>query len=146
MKSSRLHSLRAPHHLSRSLRTPGPWLCTRQSTYRGRPVYPHSASATPPADDTDANSPARPEGESALKEEAASPPSKFKLWLACIKPPMYTVAITPMVLAAVLAYFVTGVFNGAACSNLTLGGILVIAWLNLRCVIHQSVRPCAACA
>lgn len=91
---------------------------------------PHVTNATPAADDSSANW-SRPDLDAADVHPAA-PPSKVKLWLACIKFPMYTVAITPMVLGAVLAYYVTGVFNGAACSNLTLGGILVIAWLNLR--------------
>lgn len=68
--------------------------------------------------------------------KAAEPdprPSKFKLWLLCIKPPMYAVGIAPMVLAAALAYLLTGIFP-ATCGDFTLGGILVIAWLNLRCV------------
>lgn len=63
--------------------------------------------------------------------EPDSKPSKFKLWLLCIKPPMYAVAIAPMMLAAALAYLVTGIFP-ATCGDFTLGGILVIAWLNLR--------------
>lgn len=50
---------------------------------------------------------------------------------------MYTVAIAPMVLGAALAYVVTGVFP-ATCGDFVLGGILVIAWLNLRYVsIHK---------
>jgi hypothetical protein len=60
-------------------------------------------------------------------------PSKLKLWLLCIKPPMYAVGIAPMVLAAALTYLTTGVFP-ATCGNFTLGGILVIAWLNLRSI------------
>eukprot|EP00892_Ulva_mutabilis_P006111 jgi/Ulvmu1/3872/UM018_0091.1 len=82
---------------------------------------------TAPADDPSWPQPA----EAATEVEADSSPSTLRLWLQCIKPPMYTVAVTPMVLGAVLAYYVTGVFNGAACTNLTVGGILVIAWLNL---------------
>lgn len=58
-------------------------------------------------------------------------PSKLKLWLLCIKPPMYAVGIAPMVLAGALAYVVTGTFP-ETCGDFTFGGILVIAWLNLR--------------
>ena len=68
--------------------------------------------------------------------EPDSKPSKFKLWLLCIKPPMYAVGVAPMVLAAALAYVLTGIFP-ATCGDFTLGGILVIAWLNLRYVLIQ---------
>jgi hypothetical protein len=59
-------------------------------------------------------------------------PSKLELWKMCIKPQMYTVAISPMVIGAALAYYVSGTFATNVCSKLLLGGILVIAWLNIR--------------
>jgi hypothetical protein len=65
-------------------------------------------------------------------------PSKLQLWKMCIKVPMYTVAIAPMVIGAALAYFVTGVMAANTCSKLMLGGILVIAWLNIRFDPSQS--------
>ena len=129
--SSSMHTLSGPSRLS--------WRLPRDSASRSfctlhrlQPGtgWKYSANATRSADDASANWPMP--ATAAPEVETATAPSKFKLWMACIKPPMYTVAITPMVLGAVLAYYVTGVFNGAACSNLTIGGILVIAWLNLR--------------
>lgn len=134
MVSPPLQLLRIPQSRRRSLHDLRPR--QRYDLYRNRslPLSRHVAHAAPPEGDASSSTwpgPGPPESNVAEQKEA-DPPSKFKLWLACIKPLMYSVAITPMVLGAVLAYLVTGVFNGAACGNLTLGGILVIAWLNLR--------------
>ena len=69
----------------------------------------------------------------ASKKQDAKEESKFKLWLLCVKPPMYSVAVAPMVLGAGLAFMLSGTFPTAACNNFIIGGILIIAWLNLRC-------------
>lgn len=64
---------------------------------------------------------------------ASQQPSRAQLWKMCIKLPMYTVAVAPMVVGTALAYFVTGAFASQVCKDLLLGGIFVIAWLNIRC-------------
>ena len=51
----------------------------------------------------------------------------------CIKPPMYTVGVAPMVVGAALGYYVTGVFAAEVCRSMLIGAVLVIAWLNIRC-------------
>jgi hypothetical protein len=61
-----------------------------------------------------------------------SSPSKLQLWMMCVKPPMYSVGVAPVLVASGLAYLATGSFNGKACSDLVIGSILVIAWLNMR--------------
>ena len=56
---------------------------------------------------------------------------KKKLWLAAIKPPMYTVALIPISFGTALAYRETGLFDRAIFLTFLLSAILIIAWLNL---------------
>ena len=63
--------------------------------------------------------------------------SKLSLWKMCIKPPMYTVGLAPMVTGAAVAYFTTGVFAGEVLKSLLLGSVLIIAWLNIRCGLNM---------
>jgi hypothetical protein len=76
-------------------------------------------------------------------ERANAKVYKLKLWMLCIKPPMYSVCIAPMVLGAALAYVVSGTFPASACGDLTLGGIFFIAWLNLRFVVSETLATSA---
>jgi 2-carboxy-1,4-naphthoquinone phytyltransferase len=57
--------------------------------------------------------------------------SRFKLWMAAIKPPMYSVAIIPILVGSAIAFYQTGAFDWRVFSTFTLSGILIIAWLNL---------------
>ena len=71
-----------------------------------------------------------------IVEETASPivnqsPSKRQLWLAAIKPPMYTVAVIPISFGTALAYWETGKFHLLTYLTFLLSAILIIAWLNL---------------
>ncbi|AFZ48212.1 1,4-dihydroxy-2-naphthoate phytyltransferase [Cyanobacterium stanieri PCC 7202] len=61
----------------------------------------------------------------------ANPQTKSKLWLAAIKPPMYTVAVIPISFGTAFAYFATGIFNLSVFLTFLLSAIAIIAWLNL---------------
>ncbi|MEO1145518.1 MAG: 2-carboxy-1,4-naphthoquinone phytyltransferase [Cyanobacteria bacterium J06638_22] len=57
-------------------------------------------------------------------------PSK-KLWMAAIKPPMYSVAVMPILLGAALAFYQTRLFDPARFLTFVLSAILILAWENL---------------
>lgn len=59
------------------------------------------------------------------------PPSKAKLWLAAIKPPMYTVAIIPITVGTAAAFGETGLFYPKIFGTFLTSAILIIAWLNI---------------
>lgn len=58
-------------------------------------------------------------------------PSKAKLWLAAIKPPMYTVAIIPITVGTASAFGETGIFDFKIFGTFLISAILIIAWLNI---------------
>lgn len=57
--------------------------------------------------------------------------TRAQLWLAAAKPPMYTVAIAPVVVGAALAKASLGYFPWSTVWDLTWPSVLVILWLNL---------------
>ncbi len=59
------------------------------------------------------------------------PPSKGKLWLAAIKPPMYSVAIVPITVGTATAFGETGRFDLSIFGTFLTSAILIIAWLNI---------------
>lgn len=58
-------------------------------------------------------------------------PSKRKLWLAAIKPPMYSVAIMPIWVGSAIAFFQTQTMNWGIFSTFMTAAILILAWENL---------------
>lgn len=58
-------------------------------------------------------------------------PSQRKLWLAAIKPPMYSVAVIPITVGTAAAFAQTQVFNSKIFLTFLLSAIAIIAWLNL---------------
>lgn len=56
--------------------------------------------------------------------------SNSKLWMAAIKPPMYTVAIIPIWIGTAVAFAETRNLQGAIFSVFLSSAILIIAWLN----------------
>lgn len=58
-------------------------------------------------------------------------PAARKLWLAAIKPPMYSVAVMPMVVGSAIAYAETGQFNSGIFALFMLSAVLILAWENL---------------
>ncbi|NJL46988.1 MAG: 2-carboxy-1,4-naphthoquinone phytyltransferase [Leptolyngbyaceae cyanobacterium SM2_5_2] len=65
-------------------------------------------------------------------------PSTRKLWLAAIKPPMYSVAIMPILTGSVAAYAETGQFWGAIFWTFLMAAILILAWENLSNDVFDS--------
>ena len=63
---------------------------------------------------------------------------KFKLWLAAIKPPMYTVAIIPITVGSVVAYSQTRSLNLTILATFLGSAIAIIAWLNISNDVFDS--------
>lgn len=58
-------------------------------------------------------------------------PNNSKLWLAAIKPPMYSVAIIPIWVGTAVAFAETNRINWSIFSTFLISAILILAWLNL---------------
>ena len=58
-------------------------------------------------------------------------PAARKLWLAAMKPPMYSVAIMPIVVGSAIAYAETSRFNSGIFALFLLAAVLILAWENL---------------
>ena len=54
-----------------------------------------------------------------------------RLWLAAIKPPIYSVAIVPIAVGTAVAYAETNLFDGQSFFTFLGSAVLIIAWLNL---------------
>lgn len=61
-----------------------------------------------------------------------------KLWLAALKPPMYSVAVVPITVGTAIAYGETGQFVAGRFGLFLLSAILIIAWLNLSNDVFDS--------
>ena len=69
-------------------------------------------------------------------ESIAKP--KPKLWLAAIKPPMYTVAIIPITVGSTVAYAQTQSIDLNILGTFLLSAIAIIAWLNISNDVFDS--------
>lgn len=65
-------------------------------------------------------------------------PTRRRLWLAAIKPPMYSVAIVPISLGTAIAYAQTQLFDSRLFVTFLLAAIAIIAWLNLSNDVFDS--------
>jgi 2-carboxy-1,4-naphthoquinone phytyltransferase len=63
---------------------------------------------------------------------------KFKLWLAAIKPPMYTVAIIPITVGSAVAYGQTQAIDLNIMRTFLGSAIAIIAWLNISNDVFDS--------
>ncbi|MEB3224666.1 MAG: 2-carboxy-1,4-naphthoquinone phytyltransferase [Synechococcus sp.] len=61
----------------------------------------------------------------------AHPEASPRLWLAAIKPPIYTVAVTPVMVTTAAAYGEFGVFDPVRFGIFLGAAICLIAWMNL---------------
>lgn len=61
-----------------------------------------------------------------------------KLWMAAIKPPMYSVAIMPIWVGTAVAYAETKTFNGVVFSTFVAAAILILAWENISNDVFDS--------
>lgn len=65
-------------------------------------------------------------------------PSTRKLWLAAIKPPMYSVAVMPIVVGSMVAYADTGTFDRWIFFTFLMASVLILAWENLSNDVFDS--------
>lgn len=63
---------------------------------------------------------------------------KSKLWLAAIKPPMYSVAVIPIWVGTAIAFAETGTIQSGIFSTFLLAAILIVAWINLSNDVFDS--------
>lgn len=61
-----------------------------------------------------------------------------KLWMAAIKPPMYSVAIMPIWVGTAVAFAETKTFNGVVFSTFVAAAILILAWENITNDVFDS--------
>ncbi|MEH2337846.1 2-carboxy-1,4-naphthoquinone phytyltransferase [Nostoc sp.] len=61
-----------------------------------------------------------------------------KLWMAAIKPPMYSVAIMPIWVGTAVAFAETKMFNSAVFSTFVTAAILILAWENISNDVFDS--------
>ncbi|NDJ25405.1 2-carboxy-1,4-naphthoquinone phytyltransferase [Nostoc sp. B(2019)] len=61
-----------------------------------------------------------------------------KLWMAAIKPPMYSVAIMPIWVGTAVAFAETKILNGAVFSTFVAAAILILAWENISNDVFDS--------
>jgi 2-carboxy-1,4-naphthoquinone phytyltransferase len=66
------------------------------------------------------------------------PPAPKKLWMAAIKPPMYSVAILPILLGSAVAYADTRHINGEILGIFLVSAVLLLAWENLTNDVFDS--------
>jgi 2-carboxy-1,4-naphthoquinone phytyltransferase len=64
--------------------------------------------------------------------------SKPNLWMAAIKPPMYSVAIIPIWVGTAVAFAETKVFVGWNFATFLMSAILIVAWINLSNDVFDS--------
>ncbi|MBN3958308.1 2-carboxy-1,4-naphthoquinone phytyltransferase [Nostoc sp. NMS8] len=61
-----------------------------------------------------------------------------KLWMAAIKPPMYSVAIMPIWVGTAVAFAQTKIFHGVVFSTFVAAAILILAWENISNDVFDS--------
>lgn len=71
-------------------------------------------------------------------ENTAVKKINISLWLAAIKPPIYSVAVVPITMGTILAYQETKELDWQIFGYFLLSGILIIAWLNLSNDVFDS--------
>ncbi len=89
-------------------------------------VKPDPDAVSPLADSCDSSSDYNP---SELSEQRAR--SRQQLWMAAIKPPMYCVAVMPIVIGSAVAYAQTSAFNFVTFAVFSISAILLLVWENL---------------
>jgi 2-carboxy-1,4-naphthoquinone phytyltransferase len=71
-----------------------------------------------------------------IAEAIAQP--RFKLWLAAIKPPMYTVAIVPISVGSAVAYAESQTIDLSILGTFLVSATAIIAWLNISNDVFDS--------
>jgi 2-carboxy-1,4-naphthoquinone phytyltransferase len=65
-------------------------------------------------------------------------PSRKKLWIAAIKPPMYTVAVVPIGVGTAIAVAERDVLQGGVFATFLLSAIAIVAWINISNDVFDS--------
>jgi 2-carboxy-1,4-naphthoquinone phytyltransferase len=65
-------------------------------------------------------------------------PSRRQLWLAAIKPPMYTVAVIPIWVGSAIAIAQTHKFHAQTLATFLLSAIAIVAWINISNDVFDS--------
>ncbi|MEM9264332.1 MAG: 2-carboxy-1,4-naphthoquinone phytyltransferase [Cyanobacteria bacterium P01_F01_bin.13] len=73
-----------------------------------------------------------------VDRERSSTRSRKSLWLAAIKPPMYSVAVMPILVGSLLAYLETGRLNGLILAMFLLAAVLLLVWENLSNDVYDA--------
>lgn len=74
-----------------------------------------------------------------VNRERISPADTRKsLWLAAIKPPMYSVAVIPILAGSLLAYLETGHLDGRILAIFLLSAVLLLVWENLSNDVYDA--------
>ncbi|MEM9485194.1 MAG: 2-carboxy-1,4-naphthoquinone phytyltransferase [Cyanobacteria bacterium P01_F01_bin.116] len=73
-----------------------------------------------------------------VDRELTSPAGRRSLWLAAIKPPMYSVAVIPILVGSLLAYVETGHLDGRILGIFLLSAILLLVWENLSNDVYDA--------
>ena len=64
--------------------------------------------------------------------------AKRKLWLAALKPPMYSVAVMPILLGSAIAFAETGAFDFSIFLTFMMAAVLILVWENLSNDVFDS--------
>lgn len=70
--------------------------------------------------------------------QSTTQPATRKLWLAAAKPPMYSVAMMPILVGSLVAYAETGQFIASIFGLFFLSAIFILAWENLSNDVFDS--------
>lgn len=98
----------------------------------GRRKTPPTAVVNGVTEDVAAAAVAEAEGKAAaVAAVAASAAERRRLWFAAAKPPMYTVAVTPMLVGTAAAYAATGLYSSSRLGTLLAAAVAIIGWLNI---------------
>ncbi|MGD1855181.1 MAG: 2-carboxy-1,4-naphthoquinone phytyltransferase [Leptolyngbyaceae cyanobacterium] len=73
-----------------------------------------------------------------VDRELTGPADRKSLWLAAIKPPMYSVAVIPILVGSLLAYVETGHLNGRILTLFLLSAVLLLVWENLSNDVYDA--------
>jgi 2-carboxy-1,4-naphthoquinone phytyltransferase len=76
--------------------------------------------------------------ESLKTQYSSAPRSSKKLWMAAIKPPMYSVAIMPILLGTAVAYADTRTFHWEIFTIFLVSAVLILAWENISNDVFDS--------
>lgn len=72
------------------------------------------------------------------KPSSVNTVTRKSLWLAALKPPMYSVAIIPIMVGSLLARLETGNFNGSILAIFLLSAVLLLIWENLSNDVYDA--------